>query len=264
MLAMNTLLASYTGSAMSFVYGFIVSLVMGLGAFLLRTISMSGMIGGIIFGTIIYGFTGWQGFLIPMTFFIVASTATKHGYLQKLEMGIAQDAGGKRGAKHALANILAGTIFAVLSALLKSGLGALSLVAMVGSFATAVADTSSSEMGQLYGKIPINPLTFKKVRPGTEGAISMEGTLWGIAASIVIVIVAFVTHLIGFTACIAVIIGAFLGNMVESYIGAKSGKEINNEVLNFLNTLIGGLISALLAFLLTLVFNPPASGAMLY
>ena len=256
------LLLSHTVSILSFVYGFAVSLVMGLAAFFLRTISLSGMIGGIIFGTIIYGFTGWQGFLIPMTFFIVASAATKHGYLQKLEMGIAQDAGGKRGAKHALANILAGTIFAVLSALLKWGFGTLSLVAMVGSFATAVADTSSSEMGQLYGRTPINPITFKRVKPGTEGAISMEGTLWGIAASLVIAIVAFVTHLIGLTACIAVVIGAFLGNMVESYIGAKSGKEINNEVLNFLNTLIGGLISALLAFLLTLVFSPPASNSM--
>ena len=265
---------------MQFIYGFAVAFVFGILAYLLRLISLSGMIGGAIFGTIIYGCTGWQGFSIPLVFFIIGSLCTKHGYKKKAEMGIAQEEGGKRGAKHALANILAGTIFAVIffalniifpmnnTGNLTVFLLSLSLItAMAGSFATAAADTGSSEIGQVYGKTPINPLTFQKVAPGTEGAISIEGTLFGIFASVIVALTALFTGLFGNTftpfveaadlqvapvatilMAVSVVIGAFLGNVIESLIGVLGGKNINNEVLNFLNTLIGGLISGLIYF----------------
>jgi len=234
--------------------GFIVSLSMGILAYFLRTISISGVIGGIIFGTIIYSSTGWRGFLIPLSFFIIGTFVTKHGYRKKLEMGIAQEEGGRRGAKHALANILAGAIFAVMFAIFINILefSFFFFIAMIGSFATAAADTTSSEMGQVYGKKPINPLTFKSVPPGTEGAISKEGTLWGILASAIIAIIGIAfwfkswsisESLVSF---LSIILGAFIGNMVESLIGAAGGKRLNNEILNFLNTLIGGFVSGVL------------------
>ena len=234
--------------------GFIISLAMGVLAYFLKTISISGVIGGVIFGTIIYSATGLAGFIIPLSFFIIGTLATKHGYRKKLEMGIAQEEGGRRGAKHALANILAGTIFAVMFAIFINILefSFFFFIAMIGSFATAAADTTSSEMGQVYGKKPINPLTFKSVPPGTEGAISKEGTLWGILASAIIAITGIAfwlkswsisESLIGF---LSICIGAFIGNMLESLIGAAGGKRLNNEVLNFLNTLIGGFVSGAL------------------
>lgn len=264
---------------MQFLYGFIVSLFFGLLAFILRFISLSGVAGGMIFGTIIYGCTGWQGFAIPLTFFIIGSLCTKHGYKKKAEMGIAQEEGGRRGAKHALANILAGTIFAVLAYFinpdkiemdrLNIAFGLIDLhsaliIAMVGSFATAAADTGSSEIGQVYGKTPINPLTFKRVNPGTEGAISLEGTLFGVFASIIVGLAGLVTGLfyesvkqipsihikIYVFMIISIVAGAFLGNMLESVIGALGGKKLNNELLNFLNTLSGGLFSGVIMYCL--------------
>lgn len=259
----------------AFINGFFVSLACGLVAFLLKVISKSGLIGGVIFGTIIYGCTGWEGFLIPLTFVVIASLATKHGYAKKVAMGIAQEEGGKRGAKHALANILAGTIFAIFSFIFKDNLplNVALLTAMAGSFATAAADTVSSEMGQIYGRTPINPLTFKRVQPGTEGAVSTEGTLLGILASVIIAIV-FITDSIilkqfqsyfhplelsanyfqiVFLPAICIIIGAFLGNIIESLIGAI-GKKLNNELLNFMNTLIGGAIAGKLFYVLLYLF----------
>lgn len=259
---------------MQFVYGFLVSLACGLAAFFLKVISKSGLIGGVIFGTIIYGCTGWEGFLIPLTFVIIASLATKHGYAKKAAMGIAQEEGGRRGAKHALANILAGTIFAVLAFLFIHNLPLLVtlLTAMAGAFATAASDTVSSELGQVYGKIPINPLTFKRVQPGTEGAVSIEGTLFGILASVVIAlvftadgivikqfepypyVVRYNVFQIIFFPAICIILGAFLGNIVESLIGA-GGKKLNNELLNFMNTLVGGAIAGTLLYLSLGIIN---------
>lgn len=277
---------------MQFLYGFLVSLGCGLLAFFARTISLSGVIGGVVFGTIIYGCTGWQGFLVPLTFFVIGSLCTKIGYKKKAAMGIAQEEGGKRGAKHALANILAGTIFAVLSLVFYSKLQGIMLgqgayegepagilhfeakavsfiymafyAAMIGSFATAAADTSSSELGQVYGKTPINPLTFKRVKPGSEGAISLEGTLFGILAALVVATVGVGTGIFVYPwsnigghpeiwpysvfPLILIAIGAFLGNFIESIIGAAGGKKLNNEFLNFLNTLIGGIISGGLVY----------------
>jgi len=237
-------------------------------AFLLRIISLSGMIGGIVFGTIIYGCTGWQGFIVPLAFVVIGSMCTKIGYKKKTEMGIAQEEGGKRGAKHALANILAGTIFASASLLFGAEYRVLFMVAMAGSFATAAADTTSSEMGQLYGKTPINPLTFKRVKPGTEGAVSIEGTSLGILASMIIAIVGVLSGLfsklyiyinsfdfqilsyddINLRAFISIVAGAFIGNMVESIVGAIGGKKLNNELLNFMNTFVGGLASGLIMY----------------
>ena len=106
----------------AFLQGLILSIVMGGLAYGLKVISLSGMIGGAIFGTLIYASTGWRGFLVPLFFIVIGVLATKHGYAKKLEMGIAQEEGGKRSAKHALANILAGTIFAILSALFQNEL----------------------------------------------------------------------------------------------------------------------------------------------
>ena len=251
---------------MQFLYGFIVSLICAILAFLLRIISLSGMIGGVIFGTIIYGCAGWQGFLVPLAFVAIASMCTKIGYKKKSKMGIAQEEGGKRGAKHALANILAGTIFAIASSFFKGEYQIVLLVAMAGSFATAAADTTSSEMGQLYGRTPINPLTFKRVKPGTEGAVSIEGTSLGILASMIVALVGVSSglfaklylyfnsfHILSYEdihlrAFISIVAGAFIGNMVESFVGAIGGKKLNNELLNFMNTFVGGLASGLIMY----------------
>lgn len=250
-----------------FLYGFLVSLGCGLLAFFARTISISGVIGGVIFGTIIYGSTGWQGFLVPLTFFVIGSLCTKIGYKKKVAMGIAQEEGGKRGAKHALANILAGTIFAVLSMIFYDAFiyHFAFYAAMIGSFATAAADTSSSELGQVYGKTTINPLTFKRVKPGTEGAVSVEGTIFGILAAGLVAIVGVSTGKffpLGILSessplsewpyyvfpIFAIVTGAFLGNFIEGIVGAACGNKFNNEFLNFLNTLIGGTLAGIIMY----------------
>jgi len=58
-------------------------------------------------------------------------------------------------------------------------------LALVAAFATAAADTVSSEIGQAFGRTAYLVTSFKRVPAGTEGAVSLEGTLAGFGASTV-------------------------------------------------------------------------------
>ncbi len=222
-----------------------------IAAFLLGTVSRSGVAGGVVVGTVLYLIAGWQGWLLLVAFFVMGSGLSKLGYRRKAAMGVAQEDGGRRGSKHALANCGGALIFALLFYVTDSPLF---LLAYVGAFATAVSDTSGSEIGQLYGKTPILITTFRRVPVGTDGAVSLEGTFAGIVASLILALVAFS---IGFAPGAGVHIlwiiaaAAFVGTTVESYVGAAFDqvKAIDNEVMNFSNTLVGGGAAALLGLL---------------
>jgi uncharacterized protein (TIGR00297 family) len=60
------------------------------------------------------------------------------------------------------------------------------LIGYVASLATKLSDTFASEIGKAYGKRTFLITTFKPVPPGTEGAVSLEGTLAGVVGSILI------------------------------------------------------------------------------
>ncbi len=236
--------------------GLAVNAVVGTLAFLAGTVGGSGILAGLIVGTTIYTAVSWQGYLVLFTFFVLGSGVSKLGYSKKNALGVAQEAGGRRGAKHAAANCGTGVICCVLLLLLgPSRATPYLLMIYIGSFATALADTTGSEIGQLYGKTPILITTWKRVPVGTDGAVSLEGTFAGIFASLLLALLGFMVmpHGFGWAGVVAVVAGAFVGTTAESYLGAtlEGLKRIDNEVVNFANTVIGGLATAGLFALLT-------------
>jgi uncharacterized protein (TIGR00297 family) len=119
-------------------------------------------------------------------------------------------------------------------------------VAYVSALATKLSDTFASEIGKAYGKTAYLITTFERVRRGTEGAVSIEGTLAGIVGSILLTSVGLLTGLITTPTAFAVcIISAFLSNSVESVIGATLQRTqkpwLTNESVNLINTSIGAL-----------------------
>jgi uncharacterized protein (TIGR00297 family) len=226
--------------------GFAVNAVLALLAWLAHTVDLSGVVAGMVLGTAIYAFLGWQGFLLMLAFFVIGSGATKLGYRRKAAQNLAQEKGGRRGARHAFANagVAAGcALFAAATPFLV-----LSTLAFAGAFATAAADTASSEIGQLLGRRTFLLTTFRPVPRGTEGAVSLEGTLAGIAASLVIAALGALVGLYAWNGVLPVVAGAFIGTTFESLLGAAFSKRqlLDNEALNFLNTLVGALASAAL------------------
>lgn len=59
-------------------------------------------------------------------------------------------------------------------------------VGFVASFASKLADTTSSEIGKAYGRTTYLVTTLQRVPRGTEGAVSAEGTAAGVAAAAVV------------------------------------------------------------------------------
>ena len=224
-----------------------VNAVLAVAAFAARGVGTSGAIVGWMLGTLLYGFSGWRGFLMLFTFFVLGTACTKLGYARKAALGIAQEKGGRRSAKHALANTTAGLAFAFLA--VATGRPEGFLLALVAAFATKASDTVASEIGQAYGKRHFLVTTLERVKAGTDGAVSLEGTLAGIAGSLVVGAVAWATGLIDGPGVGIVAVAAFVGTTLESFLGAtfEKVKLIDNEIVNFTNTVVGGLVALALA-----------------
>ena len=221
-------------------------------SYAVHMVSISGFISGFLIGTIIYVFGGYPGFLILLAFFILGSGCTKFGYAYKKSLGVAQEKGGARGWKNATANCSMGALLIILAMLSPEHRSMIFYAGFLAAFATAAADTVSSEIGQVLGKHPILITTLRPVPVGTEGAVSLEGTFAGIVASAVIALLGVLFHMINWPAAGFVVIAAFIGTTAESYLGAtlEQMKMIDNEIINFMNTLIGAAAAMLLVGLI--------------
>lgn len=234
-------------SISSTIIAFIVNLIFPPVAWWFGMVSKSGAFSGGIMGFFIWMIGGFHWYSLLLLFFVSGSAATRMGYHEKDFMGVAQESKGKRDAKHALANCL----FAVLAVLgfgISNGLDLYFRLFFAAAFATALADTIATELGQLYGKTPFMPTTFRAAKPGTVGAISAEGTLFGMGSSLVFAIFAFAVAVIPLQGIPAVAVGAWAGSFLESYISSRwtdEGMEINHEWMNLLNTLLGGSLAVL-------------------
>ena len=114
--------------------------------------------------------------------------------------------------------------------------------------ATKLADTFASEIGKAYGKTTFLITTFQRVKPGTEGAVSAEGTAAAALGGLILSSYGWALGLISAKGVAISTAAAFLATNAESLLGAtlqeKDGlKWMTNEVINFLNTLIGGALA---------------------
>jgi uncharacterized protein (TIGR00297 family) len=202
---------------------------------------------GLALGTLTMVCGGWRAYLLLILFFVIGTWATHHGYQLKQNRGVAQEDRGRRGARHVVANCAAPAVFAILIS--STPYSHWMMIALVAGFATALMDTVSSEIGQVYGRYPVLPTTGETVPIGTEGAISMEGTLAGLLAAILMAVVAWVAQAIPPVAIPVVVVAAFAASGAESVCGAFLRFEFTwkNELLNFGNTVAGGLIALFIA-----------------
>jgi len=214
------------------------------------SVDRSGAVAGFGIGATIFIALGWHGYLLLLAFFVLGSLATKLGYRRKAQAGLAQERGGRRAARHALANAGVATLAAVFAAITPHR--ELYLFAFAGAFATALADTLGSEIGQLMGRRAFLVTTFKRVPRGTEGAISLEGTVAGALGAVAIGLLGSLAGLYALWGALVVAVAAVLGSLLESLIGATLERRslLDNEGVNFLNTLIGALLAVGLAMLL--------------
>lgn len=211
-----------------------------------KSLSQSGLVHAAALGTGLMTFMGWKGYSLCLLFFVLGSSVTKLKIKQKKCEGIAEGNNGARGPANVWGSAAVAMIFAILSYLNKES-SELFKLAYVTSISTKLTDTFQSEVGKAFGKNTFLVTNLQKVPRGTEGAISIEGTLAGILASIIINISAYKLGVIDENKEILIsVVSSQVATFIESYIGAKYQKEfLNNEVVNVINTLIGSLLSIL-------------------
>ena len=228
--------------------------VLAIAGWLLRTVTVSGFITGWVLGAIILLGAGWPLYIALLTFFVIGTLATKIGFESKSKRGLEQERGGRRGFSHAFANVGVAAICAIAVSRATRGDTHIEMIPLfmgIASLATAAADTTATEIGKLTGRSAFLPLTFRRVDVGTEGAISLEGTLAGIvAAAIVAMVGTTMTSLVWpvpyrTRVIVVVTLCAFLGSYLESIAGSwnrRAGSPVPNGVLNFFNTAAGALL----------------------
>ncbi|XP_059282823.1 protein VTE6, chloroplastic [Lycium ferocissimum] len=220
---------------------------------LVSGLSLSGIGAAFLLGTLTWRAFGSNGFLLVATYFVIGTAATKVKMAQKEAQGVAEKKKGRRGPGSVIGSSAAGCVCAFLSI---NGVGGeafthLWVLAFVASFCTKLSDTVSSEIGKAYGKTTYLVTNFKVVPRGTEGAVSAEGTIAGLLASVLLAFVGYVTGQINVPGAAICVIAAQIANIGESLIGAslqdkKGFSWLNNDVVNVINISLGSIFAVLM------------------
>jgi uncharacterized protein (TIGR00297 family) len=208
-----------------------------------RTVSAPGAVAGALIGITIFICVGWQGWTLLLVTFIAASIASRLGLTRKVLLGIAEERGGRRGVGNAIANTGVAAIAAVLALVGTSG--DLARLAFAAALTAGGSDTIASEIGKAWGRRTWSVTSLAAVPPGTSGAMSLEGTLAGVAGAIGLGAVAVSLGIVTPGWLPAIVIGATAGSLLESWLGAtlEGPGILNNDMLNFINTSAAALVS---------------------
>ena len=197
-----------------------------------------------ILGTILWGCWAEGGPL--WCHLALGSLVTKVGFQQKQQQGLAEARGGRRSPANVWGSAAVG---AVLALLIGSGLGPkpLLLVGFSASFAAKLADTFGSEIGKRYGRTTVLITTLRRVPPGTEGAVSLEGTLASAIGSLVMTSVVVALQLVpaGPVAWLVAAVG-LLATLLESLLGALLQERtpwLTNELVNAIQTVVAAVLA---------------------
>jgi uncharacterized protein (TIGR00297 family) len=212
----------------------------------MRGVTNSGALAGGVCCFFLYLGGGPGAFAALITVFGLTWITTRLGYQRKQRLGTAEGREGRK-ASQVLANLGVATACSAWYAFSHQRM--LFLLAMAAALSEAAADTVSSEVGQAFGERARLVTSWRSVPPGTNGAVSLAGTLAGVtAAGIVSGVCVFVGLLP--RQWLAVSTGAaLLGMVADSFLGATLERSglVNNDSVNFIGTLIAALAAYFLA-----------------
>ena len=208
-----------------------------------RTVSVSGAIGGAVIGAVIYAGAGRGAWVLLLATFVIASAVSKLGLQRKVMLGIAEERGGRRGAGNAVANCGVAAVAAIAAATTPHGSEA--MVALTAALTAGGSDTVASEIGKAFGRSTFLVTSFSRVKPGTPGAMSLEGTAAGLVAALALGAIGVELGLMPSVALVPVVVGATAGALVESVLGAtlEGPGILNNDMLNFINTAVAAAVT---------------------
>ena len=268
--------------------GFILSALMGALGYWRQALSISGVVGAVLVGTLIFGLGGWIWGLVLITFFVSSSwlshyrRAAKEAVAEKFAKGSRRDLG------QALAN---GGVGALLALVYAQWPDPLVFAAFLGVMGTVNADTWATELGVLSPVAPRLITTGQEMPPGTSGAVSRLGFWASFAGALLIGAVATALaqaeslwqggswSLRAISFPLLSVVGGLAGSVFDSLLGAtvqgiyycdlcdqetespvhRCGRTthplrgwtwLNNDLVNLIASLVGGALAASMAWLL--------------
>jgi len=211
-----------------------------------RGVTFSGALAGAVVSFALYGGAGPGAVAVLVLVFAVTWLATRLGYRRKLILGTAEKEAG-RTALQVLANLaVAGACAAGYGLLARKD--AL-LLAMAAALCEAVADTVSSELGQVASRTARLITNWEEVAAGTDGGVTWVGTLAGAFASALIAAACLAVDLIPVRGVVIASAAGTAGMLADSYMGALLERRglLNNDAVNFLGTVTAAVLAILLA-----------------
>lgn len=246
-----TLFSAISGGTASLPYSHFrtalaVTLAFAVLARAMRGVTTSGAVAGAVVCFLLYAGAGPGAFAALVLVFVLAWVTTRVGYQRKQKLGTAERREGRR-ASQVLANLGVAAVCSVLYSARTSNPAF--LLAMAAALSEAAADTVSSELGQAAGQTPRLLTTWELVPAGTDGGVSVAGTLAGILAAALVSLVCVLTGLLEWKWLIISAGAGVLGMVADSLFGAslERRRRLNNDSVNFLSTLIAALAGFFLA-----------------
>jgi uncharacterized protein (TIGR00297 family) len=231
----------------------VISLGLALLVFLARAATpLAALTGGVITSVLTLAplpdLSSWYHSALPplLALFLLTFSATRFGRAKKQRLGVEEDKRGRNAAQVAANLGVAG--LGAAAALSHPLPGTCYAVVVTAALAEATADTLASELGEVLGGQPLMVTTRRRVPPGTNGAISLAGTLAGSGGAVLVVLVATLTLGLGVSDAVCAGLGAVGGLFVDSLLGATAERRdwLNNDAVNFLSTFAAAVIGAVI------------------
>jgi uncharacterized protein (TIGR00297 family) len=212
----------------------------------MRGVTNGGALAGAVSCFVLYLCGGPGAFAALITVFALTWVTTRLGYQQKQKLGTAERREGRK-ASQVLANLGVATVCAALAVLGRSR--GIFLLAVAAALSEAAADTVSSEMGQAFASQARLITNWSLVPTGTDGAVSLVGTVAGVLAAGIVSLVCVLGGLLSWQWLGISAGAAVMGMIADSFLGAwlERRQLVNNDSVNFLSTLVAALIALWLA-----------------
>lgn len=236
--------------ASSLLVAVLISLAFALLAWRMRAVSRNGAVAGFAVSCMLLRLTA-AAFLVLLVVFVLTWAATRFGRARKQVAGIAERSAG-RGARQVLANLGVGAAacaalfgLQMFSPTLSAAWGLPLLAAFVAAMAECTADTVSSEIGQAASPRAWLLTGWRWVPAGSDGAITVTGTLAGAAGAAAIALAASGLGLLPASAALCAGAAGFLGMIFDTLLGGTLERRgvLGNNAVNLFSTLFAAALA---------------------